>query len=147
MITIKTGSWFAETPADHIKIGISRGSPRGMAAGYRLYRALAPGAWFNSVSIEEYARRYYDEILRHKSPRAIVEAIEKLADGKTPVLCCYESASQIHHGATFCHRHFAAKWLEDSLGIRIDEVGAPEQFDRWMKLRSEGLEPPSYPRA
>ena len=46
---MKTASWFTKLPEDHIQIGISRGAPRRMAAGYRLFKTLAPGAWFNSA--------------------------------------------------------------------------------------------------
>src|ERR1017187_9456071 len=50
---ILTASWFTPLPATHIKIGISRGVPRGLPAGHRLFKKLAPGPWFNSVGIAE----------------------------------------------------------------------------------------------
>ena len=42
---IKTASWFVKLSADHVQIGVSRGVPRGMT-GYKRYRALEPGPWF-----------------------------------------------------------------------------------------------------
>jgi hypothetical protein len=53
---VKTASWFTPVPADHIRIGISRAVPRRFAPGYRVFRALAPGPWFNSVDTAEYDR-------------------------------------------------------------------------------------------
>ena len=61
---LKTASWFSVLPPDHIRIGISRGVPRlAIGKGYRLYRKLAPGPWFNHVPLDEYRRRYDAEIL------------------------------------------------------------------------------------
>lgn len=48
---LKTGFWYGNLPQDHIRIGISRGVPRRMAAGNRVFRKLAPGPWFNSVGV------------------------------------------------------------------------------------------------
>lgn len=50
---IKTASWATKLPDDHLRVGISRGTPRRLPAGYRVFRSLAPGPWFNSVGIEE----------------------------------------------------------------------------------------------
>jgi hypothetical protein len=41
MTTIKTGSWFAAIPADHIRISISRGSPHWLAGWRGSSRTLA----------------------------------------------------------------------------------------------------------
>lgn len=37
---IKTVSWFAPLADDHIRVGISRGTPRRFPAGFRTYRKL-----------------------------------------------------------------------------------------------------------
>lgn len=55
--TIVTASWFSVLLPDYARIGISRGQPRGQS-GYRMYRKLAPGPWFNAVPIDEYERLY-----------------------------------------------------------------------------------------
>ncbi len=60
---IKTSSWFTRLPENHLAFGISRGTPRGMLAGYRRYPKLNPGKWFNSVSPQDYKRLYQDEVL------------------------------------------------------------------------------------
>ncbi len=116
---LKTGSWFTVLPPDHIKIGISRSAPRGLAAGYRLYKRLAPGPWFNSVGPIEYDRLYRTEILTRLDPKKVAADIAQLAAGKTPVLCCYEKRPN----EEWCHRSMAALWLSDALGCPVPEFG------------------------
>ncbi|HXP75974.1 MAG TPA: hypothetical protein VN823_17655 [Stellaceae bacterium] len=85
---IKTASWATKLPDDHLRVGISRGVPRRLPAGYRVYRALAPGPWFNSVGIEEYYHLYRTEILGPLDPRLIADALLALGNGRVPVLLC-----------------------------------------------------------
>jgi len=82
-----------------------------MTAGYRLYKALAPGPWFNSVGIDEYYSRYRAEILGPLDPRKVRDDLDGLAAGRTPVLLCYERPG----GADWCHRAMAAEWLAEAL--------------------------------
>src|ERR1700730_14197091 len=128
MAQLKTGSWYAKIPDDHIRISISRGPPRGIG-GYRTYRELAPGPWFNSVPPGEYLTRY-EQLLNALDPRETVSQIGALAGGKVPVLCCFETIAKIAAGETFCHRSLAARWLEHHLSITIEEIGAPPGFER-----------------
>jgi hypothetical protein len=139
---IKTACWFAKIPNDHIRIGISRGTPRGIPAGYRQYRALCPRPWFKSVEPAEYLR-LYGEILDKLDPEATLADITGLANGRTPVLCCFESAPKIHQGEQWCHRHLVAQWLEQSLQIDVQELDHPE-LDRFAKLKSLGIDLPNY---
>jgi hypothetical protein len=120
---IKTGSWFGDMPAGHVKIGISRGVPRRMSAGYRVYKKLAPGPWFNSVSAEEYYYLYRSEILDLLDPRVIASELIDLARGGIPVMVCYERSG----GPDWCHRAMAAEWLEQTLGRDVPEVGFETQ--------------------
>lgn len=143
-MVIKTGSWFSKLPDDHVLVGISRGAPRNQAAGYRLYGTLAPGKWFARVTLPVYLERYKEEVLDALDPLAVFGALERLADGKTPVLCCYETAKEIGAGKTYCHRHLAAKWLEDRLDIQVDEIDAPADFDRFALMSRFNLERPTY---
>lgn len=117
-IAIKTGCWFTPLPPDHLRVGISRGQPRGLAKGYRLYKKLAPGPWFNSVGTFEYEARY-SEVLAQLDPQQTLDELRRLAGGKVPVLCCWERAGR----GQWCHRALAARWLADALGIEVPEVG------------------------
>jgi len=116
---IKTGSWATKLPDDHLRVGISRGTPRRLPSGYRVFRALAPGPWFNSVGIEEYARLYRTEILGRLDPRLVVDALVGLAAGRVPVLLCFERPVP----GQWCHRAMAAEWLAEALGAVVPEFG------------------------
>ena len=116
---IKTACWFATLPAGHVKIGISRGVPRRMAAGYRVYRTLAPGPWFHSVSAEEYYHLYRTEILAKLDPRVVASELIDLARGGIPVMLCYEKIGP----GEWCHRAMAAEWLAEALDRPIPEIG------------------------
>jgi Protein of unknown function, DUF488 len=116
---MKTASWSTVLPDDHQRIGISRGVPRRQPAGFRLYRALAPGPWFNSTGTDEFAHRYRTEILAPLDPRSVVADLKRMAGDRVPVLLCYEIAG----GPQWCHRTLAAEWLNDTLGIQVPEFG------------------------
>jgi hypothetical protein len=134
-----TSCWFAKLPPGHTGVSISRGNPRGQT-GYKSYRALAPGNWFRSVSPPQYLK-LYNEILAALDPRRVVEDLEAL--GPNPTILCWERIKDIESGHTYCHRHVAAQWLEDTLGIRVEEVGFPH-LKRWEYLRCQRIEPPHY---
>jgi len=119
-ITIKTASWFQPLPDDHLRIGISRGVPRRMAGGFRIYKTLAPGAWFNSVSIERYDELYRTEILDRLDPQRVAIDLQTMAGlGRITVMLCYETAGK----GQWCHRAMVAEWLAKSLGITVPEFG------------------------
>jgi hypothetical protein len=140
-VQIKTASWFAKLPPGHVRVGISRGTPRGMS-GYRRYSKLEPGPWFKSVTIRQYIVRY-NAILNKLDPQRVADEMVALANGGVPVMICYEAASGVHDGACWCHRHLAAQWLEGKLGIVVEEVGFPS-LDRFVRLRLNGVKPPRY---
>jgi hypothetical protein len=60
-----------------------------------------------------------------------------------PGMLCWEAAYDCHAGSKWCHRHLAAQWLEDRLGIEVQEVGSPN-LDRFIYLRNLGIPAPSY---
>ena len=47
--------------------------------------------------------------------------IERLANGKDVALCCYEKPGD------FCHRHLVAKWMNEKLGVQIEEFGVSKK--------------------
>lgn len=124
---MKTGYWFGKYPEDHIKIGISRFAPRGLPAGYRLFKTLAPGEWFNSVSAEEYRTRYFIQ-LDQLEPAKVVAEIKKLAGDRTPILCCFEKPDKPED---WCHRGFVSAWLNDTLGLEVPEYGYEQEGFGW----------------
>jgi hypothetical protein len=100
MAVIKTSWWFKKLPADHVSIGISRGTRLGQT-GYRTYKQLAPGSWFRScASPQEFADRYF-EILHGLNPKDVVVDLEELAAAgkcrlqtrRGAIACSYPSGS------------------------------------------------------
>lgn len=114
---MKTASFF--TYSGPGRIVISRSAPRGLAAGYKLYRPLNPGPWFNSVSRVEYIRRYND-ILATLDPQKVWDELHVLAGGAEPVLLCFERPPFTEKN--FCHRRMVAEWLRQELGMEVPEL-------------------------
>ena len=101
------------------RISISRFPPRNTPAGFRVYKALAPGSWFNSVTRPEYERLYAEQ-LAALDPNKVVEDLTALAGGAEPVLLCYERPPFTE--TNWCHRRLVAAWLERELGIEVNEM-------------------------
>jgi Protein of unknown function, DUF488 len=138
-LAIKTSSWLAPLPDGYIRIGISRGTPRGII-GYRVYRKLAPGPWFNSTpDPAEWEARYRAEVLSRLTPQQVLGDLLKIANGKTPVLCCFERAGSGH----WCHRSLAASWLAQGLGQPVPELGFESLPQALHPMRP--LRPPERP--
>jgi hypothetical protein len=117
---LKTASFFSYTGPG--RVSIARYPPRGTPAGFRVFKALAPGAWFNSVTREEYERLYAEQLSK-LDPAQTKADLEKLAGGAEPVLLCYEKPP--FTDTNWCHRRLAAEWFERELGIQV-----PEHEDR-----------------
>jgi hypothetical protein len=126
--TLKTGSLFGPLPDNHVRIGISRGVPRRMPAGFRRYPRLNPGPWFNSVDADEYDRLYAAEVLARLDPHRVRDELLRLADGRVPVLCCFERGPP----AT-CHRALVAEWFEKA-GITCRELGHEERAEHPLMM-------------
>ena len=139
---IYTSSWFRPLPPGFVRVGISRGVPRGTKKGYFRIRALEPGSWFKSVTPQKYLD-LYGEILAKLDPDDVVKAL--LHCGQNPVMVCYESPADVNAGAKWCHRHLAAKWLEDTTGIKVEEVDFPT-LKRFGFLHTHGIADPAYQR-
>jgi hypothetical protein len=122
---MKTSSW--QTYTGPGRIGISRGTPRRSPAGYKLYRPLAPGPWFNSVSHEEYEHRFFEQ-LAQLDARKVWDELHKLTGGAEPVLLCFEKPPLTKEN--WCHRRLVAAWLELELDVSVPEMGAEEGYNR-----------------
>ena len=126
---IATGCWFSKLdPAKYARIGISRGVPRNMGAGFRKYPKLNPGPWFNSVNEERYRELYFEEVLKPLDPSVVVGELTEMANGLIPTLLCWEPATP---GPKWCHRAFVAGWLHDSLGLEVYEVNKESEGYGW----------------
>lgn len=120
MTPLKTSSWSTKLPAGHVRIGISRGTPRGMK-GYRRYPKLHPGPWFKSgLTPKEFKRLYFKEILRPLDPETVVAELHAMAPGSIPVLLCWESPPPDER---WCHRSLVSVWLWEELGLIVPEFG------------------------
>jgi hypothetical protein len=125
---IYTSNWGSALPDNFKRIGISRGTPRRGPDGYRVYRPLQPGGWWaDCASNEEFRERYF-EILNKLDARQVVADLVRLADGKTPVLLCWEPPT---HSDEWCHRGLAAAWLHDELGLEVREYGHEGEGCGW----------------
>jgi hypothetical protein len=129
-----TSSWFTQLPDGFVRIGISRGAPR-RQAGYRMYRELAPGSYFKSVSAPEYRERYMAG-LAALDPATVLRELNELCNGRVPVLLCFEPPEP---GARRCHRGYVSAWLYDTLRLEVLEYGQEGLGYGWArpKLPSE----------
>lgn len=120
---IFTSFWSKPLPADHIRIGISRGSPRWIKGHQPRIAALAPGQWLYTVQDFEDFRSRYSQQLACLDADDISDEIDRLAGGRIPVLCCFCKPST--SGTVYCHRSLASAWLEYRLGLIVEEHGVP----------------------
>jgi hypothetical protein len=105
------------------RISIARYAPRNTPAGFRIFKALAPGPWFNSVTGEEYVRRYTVEVLGRLDPQETWDKLRRLAAPHEPVLLCWEVPP--FTADNWCHRRMVAEWFRDSLGHEVAEFLPP----------------------
>lgn len=109
------------------RIGISIGNPRGIPAGYRMYKALAPRRDMLHLGQEEYREIFFREILGPLDPAQVVRDLENLAASAEPVLLCFEKPP--FTPVNFCHRRMVAEWLKDTLGLNVPEYEQPRTGD------------------
>ncbi|RAY51479.1 hypothetical protein DP186_24015, partial [Enterobacter hormaechei subsp. xiangfangensis] len=105
-------------------ISIARYATRPPHASYHTFKKLAPGEWFNSVSVSRYIELYEHEILAKLNPEQTWNELHLLARCE-PVLLCWEPPGE------FCHRQLVARWFRKELGIAVDEYNphATPQLD------------------
>lgn len=103
------------------RVSIARFAPRGCPAGYKIYKALAPGPWFNSVSKEEYLKRFCFEVLAPLKPIHVYDELHRLVgDGVEPVLLCWEVPP--FTDSNWCHRRIVAEWFQRTLQKTVPEL-------------------------
>ena len=101
---------------------------------------MFPGKWFKTASPQEYLD-LYNATLDKLDPRRVVDDLEAL--GPNPTLLCYEPPEDIVAGTHWCHRSIAAQWREDTIGVKVEEVGHPD-LPRFRYLRGQHVQAPSY---
>jgi len=114
---MKTASFYTYTGPG--RISIARFAPRNTPAGFRIYKPLAPGSWFNSVPEHTYRVLYFDQ-LALLDLVAVEADLHRLAGGSEPVLLCYEKPP--FSASNWCHRRMVAEWFEKELGICVTEI-------------------------
>ena len=117
---MKTASFFSYFGPG--KISIARRAPRGFA-DFRLYRELAPGPWFNSVSYEAYLT-LFNKQLAELDPQQTFDALVALVAPAEPVLLCWERPPLSPEN--WCHRRMVAAWFERTLSVAVPELGGPQ---------------------
>lgn len=104
------------------RVVISRGCPRRMAGGYKMYRKLAPTRDILALNaVDEYKPRFREEVLGRLDPDQVIEDLLRLAQPNPPVLLCFEKPPITP--ANFCHRRMVADWLWEERGINAPELG------------------------
>ncbi len=127
---IFTSSWF--TYKDHGRIGISRYSPRGMSAGYKLYRALAPTPDMLKMPLAEYEPKFWADILGPLDPEQVMRDLEARSQEGRAVLLCFERPP--FDEINFCHRHMVARWIEQHTGQKVEEWSGREESNPELEL-------------
>lgn len=104
-------------------ISIARKTPWFLAKELTLYSLseLAPTDEILELKDNpvEYSKRFRKEVLGKADYQLLLRQMELIArqeNAEGVVLMCYEAPDK------FCHRHLVAEWLENSLGMVINEA-------------------------
>ncbi|WP_256750739.1 hypothetical protein [Mesorhizobium sp. Mes31] len=118
---IVTSSFFTKLAPQFARISIARRAPKA-DHDVPAVRELAPGPWFRTATVDEYADLYVTQ-LAALDPRAIVRKIEDLAACRSAALLCWERPRD----GVFCHRGFVARWLKEELSFDVYEFGLEQE--------------------
>lgn len=105
------------------RVVISRGSPRGVPAGYKMFKKLAPTAELLRADLpeDEYRVRFRAETLDQLDPQKTWDEVHALhGPDVEPVLQCFERPPLTK--CNFCHRRMVADWFKETLGHDVPEV-------------------------
>ena len=114
---------------DSGRISIARWAPRKTPAGFRIYKPLAPGLWFNKVTRPEYERLYTDQ-LGLLDPETVWADLHELAGEHEPVLLCWERPEDLISGKTFCHHRMVAEYFTARSAMRFLSMDTDVPVDR-----------------
>lgn len=101
-------------------IGIALYPPRWFH-GQTLHSVSPTHSILHEESHEVYTERFKKEVLAKVAPRMFVEDIERISGGNDVALCCFEKPDD------FCHRHIVAEWLNEKLGLGVEEFGISKE--------------------
>ena len=108
---MKTSYFAGKQWRDGNAVAISQGVPKWFKG--RSYKALAPSwALVKVKNPDEYKRRYHEEVLSKLDPAQVLCDL-----GEDAILLCWEKPGE------FCHRMLVAEWLQDTLGVNVEELG------------------------
>ena len=100
-------------------IGIVLWKPRWF--GGKNYRPLAPTrATLAAADDKPRYQQMFEAQLAGLDPNAVVSDLDQIADGKEPVLMCYEKPP--FTAENWCHRTMVAEWLHRKLGLVVEEL-------------------------
>ena len=114
---MKTASFFTYSGVG--RVSIARFAPRGTPAGFKIYKPLAPGSWFNSVSQEVYRELYFAQLDELEPAEVLADLMRLAGDGIEPVLLCYEKPP--FHKGNWCHRTMVAEWFLREINLVVGE--------------------------
>ena len=85
------------------------------------YKTLAPDQRTlvrkkNGTIDERQYTEEFKEKLANLDAEKVFQDLKRISQGKDIVLCCYERPE------AFCHRHIVAEWLNEQLGITVEEI-------------------------
>lgn len=107
-------SYFSKSGRHPNAVSIAGRAPDGFSG--REYKVLAPKYWFFKKYKEDgdkefYTDRYLEEVLKPLDPLKVVEDL-----GRDAVLLCWEKPGK------FCHRHIVADWIQEKVGVLVEEL-------------------------
>ena len=114
-------------------VAISKGVPEWYRG--RVYEKLVPPWWMVNMSDEEeYEKSYRRVVLSKLDPKEVFEEL-----GEDAILLCWETSKDIASGKIFCHRRIVARWLEEKLGVIVEEAQSTNEQRLEQKNLFEGL--------
>ena len=103
--------------ADIVMVGIARWKPKFFSGINLLDVAPLPFMLKGNLTREQYIESYNRYVLDKLDCKRFLDILGKISLGKDVALCCYEKPND------FCHRHLLADYLENKIGLVVEEFG------------------------